>query len=151
MRNRRFPDPCPDHAEACAAAAWGEPEPEWAAHAETCPRCREAYASMAQWARAVARSRPPVPEHAREGLVEEVLGRTTRRRAPARRAVFAWAGGALAAAAAAFLALRRPSPPDLAGGIDLTEVDLELLDNLDLAENLPILEVLDALEALDDA
>ncbi len=150
MTERRIPEPCPEYAEACASAAWGEPEPAWKAHAEACPRCREAYAAATEVARASARLRQAVPERIRAGLVDDVLARTTRQGAPSRRPALAWAGGALAAAAA-FWVLRRPSPPDLPRGIDLTEVDLELLEDLDLAENLPILEVLDALEALDDA
>ncbi len=151
MTTRRFPGPCPEYAEACASAAWGEPEPAWKAHVEGCPRCREAYTAMAELAEATARFSETVPERVRAGLVDEVLARTTRHGVPNRRPALAWAGGALVAAVAAFSVLRRPSPPDLPGEIDLTGVDLELLEDLDLAENLPVLEVLDALEALDDA
>jgi len=145
------PEPCAHYAEACFAAAWGEPEPAWEAHVAACDRCRAAYEAACELARRVEEAQPPVPDRVKRGLVEDVLARTTRRRAPAWGAAWAWAGGAAAVAAGAFLVVRRLASPRPPEGIDLAEVDLDLLENLDLAEHLEILELLDALEALDDA
>jgi len=147
------PQPCPEYVDALTEAVWGDrADPGWEAHLRQCPRCREAWEEARAFSRRVTATAEPVPDRARRGLAEEVFARTTRR-VPARRAAWAWAGGAVAAAGAAFLVLRRPAPPALPEdpGIDFVEVDLEVLENLDLAENLDLLEVLDALEALDDA
>ncbi len=151
MTSHPRPEPCARYAEACFAAVWGEPGPAWEAHVAGCDRCRAAYEAARHLARRVEEARPPVPDRVKQGLVEDVLARTTRRPAPARAAGWAWAAGAAALAGGAFLVARRlvsPLPPE---GIDLAEVDLDLLENLDLAEDLEILELLDALEALDDA
>ncbi|GAB6062235.1 hypothetical protein [Deferrisoma palaeochoriense] len=146
-------DPCPEYADALTEAVWGgRADPAWEAHRAGCARCREAWARASGFAAEVHEAAPEVPASARNGLADAVFARTTRR-ARAVWAAWAWAGGALAAAGAAFLVLRRPGPPAVPGdeGIDFAKVDLELLESLDLAENLELLELLDALEALDDA
>ncbi len=147
------PQPCPEYADALSEAVWGDRvNPGWETHLRECPRCREAWEEAQAFCQRVTATAEPVPDRARRGLAEEVFARTTRR-VPARRAGWAWVGGAVAAAGAAFLVLRRQTPTALPEdpGIDFAGVDLEVLENLDLAENLDLLEVLDALEALDDA
>lgn len=143
--------PCPEHREACAAAAWElADDPAFAAHRRGCETCREALEEARTLARRVDAVHA-VPAEAARGLAQEVFARTTRREPEASRRAWTWAGVGvgLAAAGAAFLWLRRP-PAFLPGdALDLAEVDPELLRDLDLAEDLELLELLDALEALD--
>ncbi len=148
-RTRDVPAPCPEFEAAFAAAVWGEEgDPAWADHLAACPSCRAALASAVALADRVGSAARP-PEAVARGLAGAVLDRTTRAPGRARPAPWVWAGGAVAAAGAAFLALRRPAGPPQPGPA-WAEVDLDLLDDLDLAENLDLLEVFDALERLDD-
>ncbi len=148
--------PCPEYEEACLEAAWGEGEDAaFLAHRTGCSRCERAYgAALALAERCASASSPP--PGALHGLHEAVLERTIRKPGFVAGRRWAWAGAALAAAVAAYLTVFRNPGPDFPAGLDLAEVDLDLLENLELAENLDVLEALDeeilrGLEEMDDA
>lgn len=154
-------------------------DPAFDAHLCSCPRCSEALEAERALCRTVRdAARMEVPRGVTEGLAREVFARTTREELSRRQwlaSLFSpdswgkrsgWAA-ALTAAAAGLVAVTMPnktpvtappSQPEELGEVaqvpdellDLTDVDLELLEELEMAEDLELLELLDLIEELDD-
>ena len=168
---------CPEWEAALLEMAWTDATDVasgFTAHLADCQSCRTALEAERKLANRARETAPvAVPDKVADGLAREIFARTTRHDAERRswlQNLFStttlthrtgWAA-ALTATAAGLIAVTMPtSQPDSAEVeevaqvpgelMELTDVDLELLEELDLAEDIELLELLELLEEMDDA